>query len=313
MYSQKTTPYELPQWLGSDKANWDVDLNAAFLIINDLFVNMQDYLSKLQNKVDGDVISDIEKVNNQITDIISRLDENDEQVVAIKEKVNSIGEMVDKLQTDYENLNTTVENNEEAVGVKIASIEDEIENVKGDITTLTANYNVIKYGKELRKVKPETLHFSYNSDNGFYITLNFGDILPELESGNIGHMDFYFAVPSESPSTGGIANTVGSIYAGVGDVRVSGSPKATRSSASIEIRQATTNMLIIHVVGDFEATTEIPIVEIKFKTISVFSLVDGASFLSTIDAYRIVDTPVDVNVNIYNANIYVSKSKGANQ
>lgn len=109
MYTNTTSPYNLPQWVGTDKANWDIDLNNAFKLINDALVDLKTLISTGEQTT-ATIQGNINTINQAITDIEKATENAVETSNEVAKDVAAVQTAVAKLQTDYATLDTDVTN-----------------------------------------------------------------------------------------------------------------------------------------------------------------------------------------------------------
>lgn len=138
MFTNKTQNLDLPQWIGTDKANWDIDLNYAFKQISDYVTTLNEKFSGLDS-TDGLLDESIKEINRNIETINTAIDSINEtdgnqtaDIAALKEKVT-------KLQTDVSELTTSSTD----LTQRLQTIENDLPSIEQSITTLTQNYNTL--------------------------------------------------------------------------------------------------------------------------------------------------------------------------
>lgn len=138
MYTNKTVPYELPQWLASDKANWDTDLNAAFLKINDTLADLQTAINEGNVNIDG-INASIQTINTTLTNIAAQLTEQGELNADTAETISSIQARLTKVETDINSIDSDLG----AHTTAISDIQDSLTGIEESITLLTNNFNAL--------------------------------------------------------------------------------------------------------------------------------------------------------------------------
>ena len=138
MFTNKTANLDLPQWIGSDKANWDIDLNYAFKQISDYVTTLNEKFSGLDS-TDGQFDASIKEINKNIETINSAIDSINEVDGIQSADITDLKEKVTKLQTDMSDLTTSSTD----LTQRVQTIENELPQIQQSITTLTQNYNIL--------------------------------------------------------------------------------------------------------------------------------------------------------------------------
>ena len=138
MFTNKTTNLDLPQWVGSDKANWDIDLNYAFKQISDYVNTLNEKFSGLDN-TDGQFDASIKEINKNIETINAAINSINEVDGIQSADITDLKEKVTKLQSDVSELTTSSTD----LIQRVQSIENELPSINQSITTLTQNYNTL--------------------------------------------------------------------------------------------------------------------------------------------------------------------------
>lgn len=159
MFTNKTENLNLPQWVGTDKANWDVDLNYAFKQISDYVTTLNEKFSSI-DYTENDIKNDIQTINNNISSINTVLDSLNEVTTNHSSEISSLKEKVTKLQSDVSSLTTDFSESSANLTQRIQSIEEELPSIQQSITTLTQNYNEINV--TVAKLKERTVIFEKN-------------------------------------------------------------------------------------------------------------------------------------------------------
>lgn len=136
MFTNKTANLDLPQWVGSDKANWDIDLNYAFKQISDYVSTLNEKFSGLDS-TDGQFDASIKEINKNIETINTAIDSINEVDGIQSADITDLKEKVTKLQTDVSDLTTSSTD----LTQRIQTIENDLPTIQQSITTLTQNYN----------------------------------------------------------------------------------------------------------------------------------------------------------------------------
>lgn len=138
MFTNKTANLDLPQWVGTDKANWDIDLNYAFKQISDYVNTLNEKFSGLDS-TDGQFDASIKEINKNIETINTAIDSINEVDGIQSADIKDLKEKVTKLQTDVSELTTSSTD----LIQRVQSIENELPSINQSITTLTQNYNTL--------------------------------------------------------------------------------------------------------------------------------------------------------------------------
>lgn len=142
MFTNKTENLDLPQWVGTDKANWDIDLNYAFKQISDYVTTLNEKFSNI-DYTENDIKNDIQTINNNISSINTVLDSLNEVTTNHSSEISSLKEKVTKLQSDVSSLTTDFSESSTDLTQRIQSIENDLPSIEQSITTLTQNYNAL--------------------------------------------------------------------------------------------------------------------------------------------------------------------------
>ena len=142
MFTNKTENLDLPQWVGTDKANWDVDLNYAFKQISDYVTTLNEKFGNI-DYTENDIKNDIQTINNNISSINTVLDSLNEVTTNHSSEISSLKEKVTKLQSDVSSLTTDFSESSADLTQRIQSIENDLPSIEQSITTLTQNYNAL--------------------------------------------------------------------------------------------------------------------------------------------------------------------------
>lgn len=134
-YTNQTSNLGLPQWLGSDKPNWDIDLNAAFKKIDDNAGEVADDISELEGKHDS-VIETIAAMQSEITDVQDvnivqgeRLTDLETDNIANKASIQKLNSDVSGLTNDVQSITDT----------ELPSITNDIDEVESQVELNTQN------------------------------------------------------------------------------------------------------------------------------------------------------------------------------
>lgn len=138
MFTNKTANLDLPQWVGTDKANWDVDLNYAFKQISDYVTTLNEKFSGLDS-TDSQFDESIKEINRNIETINTAIDSINETDGIQTADITSLKEKVTKLQTDVSELTTSSTD----LTQRLQTIENDLPSIEQSITTLTQNYNAL--------------------------------------------------------------------------------------------------------------------------------------------------------------------------
>lgn len=138
MFTNKTQNLDLPQWVGTDKANWDVDLNYAFKQISDYVNTLNEKFSGLDS-TDGQFDESIKEINRNIETINTAIDSINETDGVQTADIIGLKEKVTKLQTDVSELTTSSTD----LTQRLQTIENDLPSIEQSITTLTQNYNTL--------------------------------------------------------------------------------------------------------------------------------------------------------------------------
>lgn len=142
MFTNKTENLDLPQWVGTDKANWDIDLNYAFKQISDYVTTLNEKFGNI-DYTENDIKNDIQTINNNISSINTVLDSLNEVTTNHSSEISSLKEKVTKLQSDVSSLTTDFSESSADLTQRIQSIENDLPSIEQSITTLTQNYNAL--------------------------------------------------------------------------------------------------------------------------------------------------------------------------
>lgn len=138
MFTNKTENLDLPQWIGSDKANWDIDLNYAFKQISDYVTTLNEKFSGLDS-TDAQFDESIKEINRNIETINTAIDSINETDGIQTADITCLKEKVTKLQSDVSELTTSSTD----LAQRLQTIENDLPSIEQSITTLTQNYNAL--------------------------------------------------------------------------------------------------------------------------------------------------------------------------
>ena len=154
-YSNKTPNYDLPQWIGSDKPTWLVDMNGAFSNIDTVMEDNKTQAALANQKGDNNT-SSINQINQTITNIqgaatglankveqntnnislhTTHLNEHDADIQSLQSDVNSNMGDISALQSDV----TQLQNEIGSGGNESTSIEARLTSLRNDVNTLNAD------------------------------------------------------------------------------------------------------------------------------------------------------------------------------
>lgn len=176
MFTNKTANLDLPQWIGSDKANWDIDLNYAFKQISDYVTTLNEKFSGLDS-TDGQFDVSIKEINKNIETINTAIDSINVTDGTQSADITDLKEKVTKLQTDVSDLTTSSTD----LTQRIQTVENELPQIQQSITTLTQNYNELKtkvnnatiYVKEINPVIGENKISDERPVHGFLLIADY--------------------------------------------------------------------------------------------------------------------------------------------
>lgn len=106
-YTNKTKNLELPQWLGSDKPNWDIDLNEAFKKIDDNAGQTAENISGVAGDV-GELEGTISALQGEVTSMSDNVDLLGTRVTSLESSQASQDSSISKLNTDVAGMSTTL-------------------------------------------------------------------------------------------------------------------------------------------------------------------------------------------------------------
>ena len=192
MFTNKTENLDLPQWVGTDKANWDVDLNYAFKQISDYVTTLNEKFSNI-DYTENDIKNDIQTINNNISSINTVLDSLNEVTTNHSSEISSLKEKVTKLQSDVSSLTTDFSESSADLTQRIQTIENDLPSIEQSITTLTQNYNALAEKVEtLENSGGKVIYyneFTFDASVGTGSnTVTIGDIVPELVNADLDNI-----------------------------------------------------------------------------------------------------------------------------
>jgi len=156
-FTNKTTTLNLPQWLGSDKPNFDIDINSAFDIIDHYATTVNEQISTLDAS-DETINQAIKTINSTITDVQTDLDTLKDLTNNQTSEISGLTSDVTKLKTDVSNLLTETS----SLSTTITSMQSDIKANTANIDLLTTNFNTVqgavdKLEAELTTVKNDVV------------------------------------------------------------------------------------------------------------------------------------------------------------
>lgn len=215
MFTNKTENLDLPQWVGTDKANWDIDLNYAFKQISDYVTTLNEKFSNI-NYTENDIKNDIQTINNNISSINTVLDSLNEVTTGHSSEISSLKEKVTKLQSDVSSLTTDFSESSADLTQRIQTIENDLPPIEQSITTLTQNYNALA-----EKVENSATRVSISSELNFTSStgttsssIDFSFPIPPHLSGELS--DMMLSVSLSPSGLNSIAENLDSSIKGVG-------------------------------------------------------------------------------------------------
>lgn len=137
MYTDHTTNLELPQWLGSDKPNWDIDLNEAFRKIDDNSGIVSNEIAGISGDI-GEVESTVTALQGEVTSLSDNLDSTNTRVSALESTDASHSASISKLNNDVTALDTKVNTLEGSVNTLEPQVTLNTQNITGLDTRVTA-------------------------------------------------------------------------------------------------------------------------------------------------------------------------------
>lgn len=149
MYTNKTNNLELPQWLGSDKPNWDIDLNAAFKKIDDNAGSVSDDIANVAGDI-GAVESTVTSLQGEVTSVSDSVDNVTTRVSALESTDATHSASISKLNSDVTSLDAKVTTLEGSVDTLETQVPLNTQNI-ADLKTTTNNFitNGMKLFKNL--------------------------------------------------------------------------------------------------------------------------------------------------------------------
>lgn len=135
-YTNTTKNLSLPQWVGSDKPNFDIDINFAFKQISDYVDELNSKFSEIDTTADNqsETISQILTTIAKINALIETINQTD---ISQSSDIGTLKQDVEKLQRDFVTLSEKQDTTDEDIETLNASLS----NVSTKVNLLETNYN----------------------------------------------------------------------------------------------------------------------------------------------------------------------------
>lgn len=162
-FTNSTENFHLPQWIGTDKPTWLVDMNNAFLDIDTALKSgetSRDNIMTLINQLSttlGEVQEKVTEINDNLGDIPAevgalkaRVDllvtHNNEQDLELK----TIKQSIEDIKTSFQSLSTTMNDMFRQRDTNFETYQQEtadtLETIQGDIANTEADFALLKNG-----------------------------------------------------------------------------------------------------------------------------------------------------------------------
>lgn len=138
-YTNKTKNLELPQWLASDKPNWDIDTNEAFRKIDEFAGEVNSDMHEKENRLDG-IDKELEQLRDRDNELQNGIEGNTLLIDEDRKRLTELESNQEKVNTDITNimddassLEQRVDNAENSISGLSTSLEET--NKKVDLNT----------------------------------------------------------------------------------------------------------------------------------------------------------------------------------
>ena len=220
--TNKTNPYELSQFIGSDIPSWLSDYNGDMLKINNAIQEAKTSADDAMSSA-GSVSSDVTSLTSTVSDLSESLNTTNQNVTKNTGDIASINSSVSNINQNIDSLNGKVNANSESIG-----------NLTSQVTTNTQSINTItpafqNMGKwttgSLSLIDPFTgyLNMYYNTYLNLAI-INGQVIIPDTY---VVTANAFNLLTAGLPVSVGYSYTAGSLYASYNE---SGSPKISATT-----------------------------------------------------------------------------------
>ena len=160
--TNKTNPYELSQFIGSDIPSWLSDYNGDMLKINNAIQEAKTSADDAMSSA-GSASSDVTSLSNTVSTLSESLNTTNQNVTKNTSDISSINSSVSNINQNVDSLNGKVNNNSEAIG----NLTTQVTNNTQSINTITPS--VQNMGKwiasplSLKESFTGTLNMYYNT------------------------------------------------------------------------------------------------------------------------------------------------------
>lgn len=156
MYTNKTSRLSLPQWIGTDKPNWNIDLNEAFRIIDENAVQTAENISSAVGDISS-VEASVESMQGEVTSVKNLVNSQGERLTTVEgeyasqqSNLTKVNKDVSDMQTKVSTMDTVVDSMQSSVNLletNYGSMQTQVDGNTSDITILnnaTTNINNTK-------------------------------------------------------------------------------------------------------------------------------------------------------------------------
>lgn len=171
--TNKTNPYELSQFIGSDIPSWLSDYNSDMLKINNAIQEAKTSADDAMSSA-GSASSDVTALSNTVSSLSESLNTTNQNVTKNTSDIANINSSVSSINQNVDSLNGKVNSNSESIGI----LTTQVTNNTQSINTITPTFqNMGKWNTSpLSLIDPFT-----GSLNMYYNTyLNLGIILGNI-------------------------------------------------------------------------------------------------------------------------------------
>ena len=151
-YTNHTTNLQLPQWLASDKPNWDIDLNNAFQRIDNFAGEKNTGDASLSNRINENQEA-ITSLQGEVTTLEGVVNTQGERITDLEEASTSHVSSITKLNNDVDALDsrtTSLETRVSSDETDIDALQSQVGLNTGNITSLQGNITSLQARKEIK-------------------------------------------------------------------------------------------------------------------------------------------------------------------
>lgn len=142
-FTNQTQNLGLPQWLGSDKPNWDIDLNEAFRKIDNNAGELAEDISGVSGSV-GEAESAIGSLQSEVTSVHDEVTQQGVRITTLEATDAGHSQSIAKLNSDVAGLLSSVENLQESVDADLEEVQSQVGLNTENINTANTRINNLK-------------------------------------------------------------------------------------------------------------------------------------------------------------------------